>query len=80
MFVIMLDDLLAQNPQHWPVSAQSNDKNVLRQLTQHDGIPELQSREAFEMEPTQERKSLINAQTGKRDEGAIYDRIPRQQR
>jgi hypothetical protein len=60
MFVIMLDDFLEVNMHHWPVSAQSEQKELLRQLQQHDGTPELQSHEAFDM-LIKENKSLINA-------------------
>lgn len=70
-FVIMLDDLLEVYLHHWPISAESNNIDELRQARQHSGNPMLIPRSEARMELL-ENKSLINSQTGRVDHGAIY--------
>jgi hypothetical protein len=70
-YVIMLDSYLEVYPHFWPISAQSDDINVLHHLSQHDGNPAIIPRSEASM-TLLENKSLINSQTGQVNTGGIY--------
>ena len=71
LFVIMLDDLLEVHSRHWPISKEDDNIDQLRSERQHSGNPKLIPRADARMQLL-ENKSLINSQTGRVDQGAIY--------
>jgi hypothetical protein len=70
-FVIMLDPYLEVYAHFWPITAQSDNIDTLRHLSQHDGNPALVPRDEAEMTLI-ENKSLINSHNGHVDTGGIY--------
>ena len=73
MFVIMLYAHMEVHTAYWPISAENDDIDVLREIRQHDGRPKLVPRGEAQME-LREDKELTNSQTGRLDSGAIYQR------
>lgn len=71
MYVIMLDYLIAQFPNDWPVSGKNDDIEVLRQQATHDGNPQLIGKNQYSMRKI-EPKNLRNVRTGRLDAGSIY--------
>ena len=74
MFVIMLDNLVEVHPHHWPLSAEEATLDGIRLRRQHSGNPRTVPRGELSLKII-ENKSLINAQTGGVDHGAIYESI-----
>jgi hypothetical protein len=70
-FVIMLDNLLEVLPNHWPISEEAATLEEARLKRQHRGNPIVIPRDQLRMRVL-ENKSLIDAETGRVDHGAIY--------
>ena len=70
-YVIMLNYLMAMYPDDWPISGQNPVLAVLRRQTEHDGDPELWSKQDYTMTFV-EPKSLKNTKTGQTQAGGIY--------
>ena len=67
----MLDHLLAAHPAHWPISEQADTLAAARAMRQHRGNPEVIPRSQVAMQRLED-KSLIDAETGRVDPGAIF--------
>jgi len=67
----MLNYLMAMYPSDWPISGQNPVLSELRKQTQHDGSPELWSKQDYTM-TFLEPKSLKNSVTGAIQVGGIY--------
>ncbi len=75
-YVIMLDKHLEMYKNDWPVVKRSDDIATLLSETQWSGIPTLVPRAKWNMDRLKD-KSLIDAQTGSVDAGAIYRQTPK---
>jgi len=71
-YVIMLDYLLRANPNHWPISASSDDLAEIKKVRQHDGAPFLEPRVNCSMDRKADI-SLILSRTGEANPGGIYE-------
>ncbi len=71
--VIMLDYLMAQFPEEWPLSGEDQDLDRLRGQTTHDGNAKRVSRQLYTMSDRLEQKTLKNVRTGRIDAGGIYE-------
>jgi hypothetical protein len=71
-YVIMLDYLIAEFPEEWPISGEDQDLNTLRDQASHDGNPKRVSKQLCEMTRL-EPKALKNVRTGRSDAGGIYE-------
>lgn len=71
-FAIMLDRLRKVHPMHFPITAAKRTIPELEVIGQHDGRYGLLPRQDWRADLKQE-KDLINAVTGQRDDGCIYE-------
>src|SRR5215813_7480234 len=63
-YVIMLDYLIAEFPEEWPISGEDQDLKTLRDQASHDGCPKRVSKQLCEMARL-EPKTLKNVVTGR---------------
>lgn len=70
----MLDYLKKLHPNDWPISGEDTDIVQLRKQTDHDGNPELWSKQDYIMS-FKENKTLKNSKTGEFRDGGIYEAL-----